>query len=162
MSDGGRPSRAPGWWDRLSTTWKVLGVIGAMVSTGITIGLAYAAKSAEYSTDAERDAGDKALGEQVTALSARVDGLAKREDVDRAVGALRQEADQRAKAQRQELIAVFEMLVSGHAADLEPDRRRKADASAFARTEYRDAIRRGDEPADAAAYARDKRPPWRR
>ena len=143
------------WWRGLSTAWKVLGAVATAIGVVWTAALAYAAKSAEYATDAE-------LQHEVVRLDSRIDGLTKREDVDRLAGALRMEAAERDKSQHKALVDVFEMLVSGHAADLEPDRRRKAEASAFARTKYRDALKSGDEPAEAAAYARDQRPPWRR
>ena len=95
-------------------------------------------------------------------VAAQVAPLATREAMDRAVGALRMEADQRARYARKESVVLFEMLISGAAADMERDPRRKFDASAFARTAYRDALARGMEPSDAAQYARDQRPPWRR
>jgi len=94
-------------------------------------------------------------------VAAQVAPLAKSEDVDRAVGKLRMDTDQERRARLRRDVAVFEHLVSLEAADIERDSRRKAEAAAFARTAYREAVARGAEPEDAANYARDQRPPWR-
>lgn len=67
-----------------------------------------------------------------------------------------------AKAQLDRDSALFRRLVSLEAADIEPDRRRAAAAAAHARTAYDVARTRGMEPALAAQYAIDDRPPWRK
>jgi hypothetical protein len=73
---------------------------------------------------------------------------------------LHEDNEDRARKRRDQKI--LEYLVSLQAADLEPDKRRKADAAAFARTAFREAIKAGTQPEDAAEQALDSRPPWRR
>lgn len=125
-----------------------IGAVAALLSGGVGAVLGAKAYADGYATDVE--------------VASTVAPLATREYVDRSFGKLAQDLEQDRKAQRKRDRVAFEMQVSGAAADKEEDRRRKADAAAFARNVYRDAMARGLEPEDAAALALDARPPWRK
>lgn len=66
------------------------------------------------------------------------------------------------EAQLEERRALFRRLVSLEAADVEPDRRRAMGAASYARKSFEDAVTRGMAPEQAAQYALDDAPPWRR
>ena len=125
-----------------------IGAVVALASGGVGAVLGAKAYADGYATDAE--------------VADHVAPLATKEYVDRAFGKLAQDLETERRAQRKRNRVAFEMQVSGAAVDKEEDRRRKAEAAAFARTAYREALMRGLEPEDAAALALDARPPWRR
>lgn len=155
--------RISGAWSRLSTPWKVLGAILTVVGAVWTAALAYAAKSAEYATDVEVSAGDaKVAADAREALQPVQAAVRQMQKFDAALVAER-EREQSAKAQdRKERIASFKYLVSIQAADRERSTARKAEAATFARNAFMRAVQDGMDIVDAAEFALDSRPPWRR
>lgn len=143
--------------------WKLLSVLAVVLGSAATSGVGFALWRDGMATDLEvdgkierhnarpRDADDPQNSPHPTYARTAQAFEAHRQAAER---------DQRAAKRRDQKI--LEYLVSIQAADLETNRKRKADAAAFARTAFRAAVKAGAEPEDAAEQALDSPPPWRR
>lgn len=142
--------------------WKVLIGIGVVLASVGTTGAAFAIYRESLATDAEVDAAiEKHNRRGRDADNTEESPHPPYARAAKAFEAFKLHVEEERKAERRRDAKILEYLVSIQAADGEPNRRRKADAAAFARTAFKAAVKAGTEPEDAAEQALDSPPPWR-